>query len=551
MAFPLSLLMLLAGAISAFLTLIISRFSRNATFICFIGAAGPIIAAQSAVTLIAQILTQGGQFTFAPFFFADALSALLLGIIAMVSVLVMLYSIPYVLREFHQGHLSISQIGLLYFWSGLLLTTMYFTVLCSSLGVMWVFIEATTLVSVPLVGLTGSKASLEATWKYLMLATVGISFALLGTLILYASAVSQLGEGSNTLDWIFLLKHASDLNPGLVKLAFIFILVGYGTKAGLAPLHTWLPDAHSQAPTPISALLSGALLNCAFYGILRLFLIARITIGVEYPSILLIVFGLFSIGFVIPFIIRQYDLKRLLAYSSVEHMGIIALAIGIGGKLGMYAAALHMVTHALAKSTMFCVTGEVVDRTRTRKIARIAGLSQAAPIVSTLLFISALAIVGAPPMNVFISEWLTVMAMIVQQQYVIAGIFLMLLAILFGAMLARITPMVWGNQPPMLGPSDLSGIYSIVTITADPTTPMLQMQDIPNTNNMNTLSTHIDPPIHAAIIAPTSEKTHHFAILNGMAIGILIPACTALLLLGLWIPQWLSFWIQSASEVLK
>ncbi len=445
MSLPFSELALLAGVASALLALVISRFPRSAALVCGVGVAGPLIAAAAALALAARIVTRGPLVSGYHLLYADALSALVLGIIAIVSVIVMLYSIPYVLREYRQGHWRIAQVGWLYFWTGLLLTTMYGAVLCASLGTMWAFIEATTLVSAPLVGLSGSKASLEATWKYVMLATVGISFALLGTLILYASSVARLGGGDSALDWGYLLHHAAQLDPGLVKLAFLFILVGYGTKAGFAPLHTWLPDAHSQAPTPISALLSGALLNCAFYGIVRVFLIARGTLGAAYPSGLLILFGLFSIGFVIPFFLRQYDLKRLLAYSSVEHIGIMALAVGIGGQLGMYAAALQMVNHALAKTTLFCVAGEVVDRAGTRAIARITGLARSAPLIGGCLLIGTLAIVGAPPMNVFVSEWLTFVAMLAQQQYLVAGIFLAMLAVLFAAMLGRITPMVWGT----------------------------------------------------------------------------------------------------------
>jgi hydrogenase-4 component F len=554
MSLTVYMLALLASLPSALVALVLSRLPRSAVLVCIVGVAGPLLAALAALGLAAQIMTHGPLSGGRHLLYADAFSALLLGIIALVSLIVMLYSIPYVLREYRQGHWRTAQIGWLYFWTGLLLTTMYGTVLCASLGTMWAFIEATTLVSAPLVGLTGSKASLEATWKYVMLATVGISFALLGTLILYASSVAKLGGGNNALDWTYLLQHAGQLDPGLVKLAFLFVLVGYGTKAGFAPLHTWLPDAHSQAPTPISALLSGALLNCAFYGIVRVFLIARGTLGTAYPAGLLILFGLVSIGFVIPFFLRQYDLKRLLAYSSVEHMGIMALAVGIGGQLGMYAAALHMVNHALAKTTLFCVTGEVVDRTGTRTIARITGLARRAPLVGAALLVGTLAIVGTPPFNVFVSEWLTFTAMLTQQQYLVASLFLAMLAVLFAAMLGRITPMVWGT--PRRPEEVMLSLHAPSPIRHPPMAPALVSHAGVSAGSGHvlvasapTLAPSLPDPAPPMVVAHMERPRSR--VLDGLALGILVPACGALLLLGLWLPQWLGSWVQAASEVLR
>ena len=214
--------------------------------------------------------------------------------------------------------------------------------LLDNLGLLWVGIEATTIVSALLVGFARTPEAIEAAWKYLILGSIGIGFALLGTLLLYASSVGVLGETSDALDWTRLTEIAPQLDPGLARLAFIFALAGYGTKAGLVPFHTWLPDAHSQAPSPISALLSGAALAVALYALARFHLVTMSTLGPAFSSTLLVVFGLLSLAVALPFIVAQGDLKRLLAYSSIEHMGLATLALGFGGHLALLGLTFHL-----------------------------------------------------------------------------------------------------------------------------------------------------------------------------------------------------------------
>ncbi len=234
----------------------------------------------------------------------------------------------------------------------LFLLTMLLVVVCDNLGMMWVAIEGTTLASAFLVGFYEKDTSVEAAWKYLIICSVGIALALFGIVLTYASSIELLGDSSSALEWTTLRSIAPELDPTYLRLAFIFIMVGYGTKVGLAPMHTWLPDAHSQAPSPISAMLSAVLLNCAFYGILRFFIITELCVP-GFATDLMLIFGLLSMAVAAVFIIVAKDSKRLLAYSSIEHMGIMSLGFGLGGFLGIFGALFQMLNHALTKPILF------------------------------------------------------------------------------------------------------------------------------------------------------------------------------------------------------
>ncbi len=256
---------------------------------------------------------------------------------------------------------------------------------------MWVGIEATTIVSALLVGFSRTPQAIEAAWKYLILGSIGIGFALLGTLLVYASSVGVLGETSDALAWTRLVAIAPRLDPAFVRLAFIFALAGYGTKAGLAPFHTWLPDAHSQAPSPISAMLSGAALAVSLYALARFHLVATGTLGPAFSSTLLVVFGLLSLVVALPFIVAQGDLKRLLAYSSIEHLGLATLALGFGGHLALLGFTLHLACHGLAKSTVFLAAGQLVAGRGSRRIGRLGGSLARSPADGRALVVAALA----------------------------------------------------------------------------------------------------------------------------------------------------------------
>src|SRR5690625_1286271 len=244
---------------------------------------------------------------------------------------------------------------------------MLLVMLFNNLALVWIAIELTTLISALLIAFYRKPSALEAAWKYFIIGSLGIAFGLFGILFLFASGFDVIDETANSFNWTVLYEFAKELDPTWMSIAFVFVLVGYGTKAGLAPLHFWLPDAHSEAPSPVSAVLSGVLLNTALYGILRVYLIANVTLDGDANKWLL-GFGIFSIGLMVPFIIVQHDLKRMLAYSSVEHIGIITFGIGIGGPLGLYGAVLHMFNHAVAKSLLFMTAGNMSQKFHSKRM---------------------------------------------------------------------------------------------------------------------------------------------------------------------------------------
>ncbi len=337
--------------------------------------------------------------------YVDALSGLLLAVVALVGWLGAAYAIAYTSHDVASRRITAGQVRWFYIWYHLFVLTMLAVLVTDNLGLMWAAIEATTLASAILVGFYRTREALEAAWKYLILCTVGISFALFGVLLLSAAGIQAGLHGEVALSWRELRATGPGLDPQMVRLAFLFILVGFGTKVGFAPLHTWLPDAHSQAPTPVSAVLSGVLLPCAIYGIVRVQGIA-VAAGIgDLASALLIGAGLLSIFIAVPFILVQHDLKRLLAYSSIEHMGIIAVAIGIGGPVALFGGLLHLVLHAIGKAVLFISAGAIVERFGTRELTRIVGAARAMPLTGVALLIAGLALTGIPPSGLFVSEF--------------------------------------------------------------------------------------------------------------------------------------------------
>jgi hydrogenase-4 component F len=306
-----------------------------------------------------------------------------------------------------------------------------------------------------LVGFYSDKNALEAAWKYVIICSVGIAIALLGITLLNFSSLNIL-EGRLLLDWTALYEHAEFLQNSSLRLAFIFILVGFGTKAGLAPMHTWLPDAHSQAPSPISALLSGVLLNSAMYGIIRTVAIVNRNEGSSvYTGRLLIALGILSIATAAIFILTQKDYKRLLAYSSIEHMGIIAVAIGIFSPLSVFGALLHMINHSLTKSMLFLSTGNILQKYKTKEIAKIKGVLKSLPVSGTVFLLGLFAIAGTPPFSIFASE-LSIMISIFQEKFFGLGvIFILLIAIVFAGIALNLFKMFYGEaQDKNLQPGD-------------------------------------------------------------------------------------------------
>lgn len=384
--------------------------------------------------------------------YVDALSGLIVLIVALVAAAAALYAITYLRNAVAAGEVAASEVRWFHVWLQLSIAAMFAVPLLGNLGLMWVAIEMTTLTTALLVAFFRGGHALEAAWKYLMLGAVGLGLALFGVVLTYAAAAAVLGDAANALDWDELRRHAAELDPGLMRIAFALVLVGFGTKAGLAPMHTWLPDAHGQAPTPVSVLLSGALLNCALYGVLRFHVLAAGTLGPGFSSNLLLGFGALSILVAIPFVLVQHDLKRLLAYSSVEHMGIVALAVGIGGPLALFAAAFHMLNHALAKTALFITAGALSQRYGTLRLARLRGAIEVAPLPALGLLVGTLAITGAPPFAPFASEFAIARAGFAGRPAALAGAVVLLAgsALVFGGMLFHILRVVLRTPPRRL-----------------------------------------------------------------------------------------------------
>lgn len=388
---------------------------------------------------------------YASLIYIDALGAFNIILISLVGCAAAIYSVGYMRYELKEKVITESQLGKYYFFFHFFILTMLIVSAVDNLGLLWVGIELTTLVSAMLVAFYGTQHSLEAAWKYLIMGVVGIGFALLGIVFIYLSGLHSIGEEqSAALQWTELMRVAHTLNPKWVEIGFIFILIGFGTKAGLAPMHFWLPDAHSQAPAPVSAVLSGVLLNTALYGLFRVFSIANIALqgnAGEY----LIVFGLLSISVTVPFIMVQHDLKRMLAFSSVEHMGIITLAVGIGGPLGLYGAFLHMFNHSMGKSLLFMSAGNIAQKYHSKYIERISGVIRAMPWTGGIFLFAALAVAGAPPFSIFISEFTIMMAGVEAEKLWASCALAGLVVLIFAGMTYYVVRMAFGEIPTRIG----------------------------------------------------------------------------------------------------
>jgi hydrogenase-4 component F len=315
-----------------------------------------------------------------------------------------------------------------------------------NVALMWIAIEATTITSAMMIPLTRTKASVEASWKYLLICSVGIALAFTGTVLAYFDFVTTAGEVPGSLNWTVLLATAPSLHPQLLKLAFAFILIGYGTKAGLAPMHTWLPDAHSEAPSPISALMSGVLLAVAVYAIARWKAVIDAAVNPWFTNSLLTAFGLLSVLIGTFSLVIQRHYKRMLAYSSVEHTGLISIGLALG-PLGTFAALLHVVNHAVAKSMSFLLAGRIVHRYETTEIGQVTGLLRVMPWTGALFAIGVLALVGLPPFGLFVSEFLLVRAAIVTGHFGVAGAMLVFLLTVLTSLVSHLNRMLYGEAP--------------------------------------------------------------------------------------------------------
>ena len=375
-------------------------------------------------------------------FRVDPLSALMVVVITFLSAVAALYAVGYIRAEFDDRHLSRARLFFALFH--LFVFTMLVAVTTDNLGVMWVAIEGTTLATVFLVNLHQTRTSLEAAYKYLILSSVGIALAFIGTALMYYAGVAKAGEIA--VNWSALSAAAGSLNAEVVRLAFVFIVIGYGTKAGLAPMHTWLPDAHSEAPAPISALMSGVLLNVGLYAMMRFKTVVDAAIGPQFAARLLIGVGLVSLSVAAAFLVRQRNYKRMLAYSSVEHIGIICLGLGFGGYWGVFGALFHVINHALAKSLLFILSGNILLKYHSAEIRDVRGLLRAAPWTGVLFLAGTLALIGLPPFAPFISEFIIFRAGLESHPGATTAA-VILLVVIFGGMLASVNRMLYGDAP--------------------------------------------------------------------------------------------------------
>ncbi|MBZ0163504.1 MAG: hydrogenase 4 subunit F [Notoacmeibacter sp.] len=365
------------------------------------------------------------------------------------------FSASYIGHEIETGRLTPTHVRFYHAMYQLMMFGMNLALVSNNIGLMWVAIELATLTTVLMVGIYRTHEALEAAWKYFILGSVGIALALFGTILVYVTAQPVLGEGTAAMVWTQLMSRAGEFDASLLNLAFVFLLLGYGTKVGLAPLHAWLPDAHAEGPTPISAVLSGLLLNVALYAVLRFKMLMAAHPEALAPGPLMVGMGLLSLVFAAFMLYRRRDIKRLFAYSSIEHMGIIVFAFGMGGPLANFAGLLHMVMHSLTKSAIFFSVGHVTQIKGTQKIADIRGLTQSHPVLGWGLALGVLAIAGMPPFGVFMSEFLIVSSTFARSP-VLALVLVFGLLVAFGALLMRLTGFIFGEPTGEMRPAQAS-----------------------------------------------------------------------------------------------
>ena len=446
-------LMLLTPFVGAGVLLLIHNEQRAGWF--NLALCGATFAASLGLAL--EVLESGPLLSTSRFFYVDAFNVYLLVLTAFVGFTTSIFSRPYMAHEMARGRLGGRRLRLYHTMYQSFIFTMLLALSTNNLGILWVALEGATLATVLLVSLYRTPESVEAAWKYFILCGVGIAQALFGTVLVYFAAASRLTDPESGLLWTALHQVSAELDPTVMSLAFVFLLVGYGTKVGLVPLHNWLPDAHSEGPTPMSAVLSGLLLNVALYAVVRCKMLVDGALaggGHHSPQLaghLMMAFGLLSFLVAGMFLHRQRDIKRLFSYSSIEHMGLMTFAFGLGGPLATFGALLHMTVHSLTKSAIFITVGHAVHIAGSQSIDRIRGLIRSQPSVGWGLLLGTAAIAGFPPFGVFTSEFLLLSATIESWPWLAAAL-LTGLAIAFAGLFRTLHPMVYGNPPEGQGP---------------------------------------------------------------------------------------------------
>jgi len=365
------------------------------------------------------------------------------------------FSASYIQHEIEVGRLTPVFVRFYHAMYQILMFAMNLALVANNIWLMWVAIELATLTTVLMVGIYRTHEALEAAWKYFILGSVGIALALFGTILVYMAARPVIGEGLDAMVWTVLVKRAAAFDPALLNVAFVFLLLGYGTKVGLAPLHAWLPDAHAEGPTPISAVLSGLLLNVALYALLRFKLLLAVNAAAIAPGPLMVIMGLISVIFAALMLYRRRDIKRMFAYSSIEHMGIIVFAFGMGGPLANFAGLLHMTMHSLTKSAIFFAVGHIAQVKGTQKIADMGGLTVSNPLLGWGLILGVVAIAGLPPLGIFMSEFLVVSSTFAREPW-LTSILVVGILIALGGLFLRLNVVVFGEPKGPTAPAEAS-----------------------------------------------------------------------------------------------
>lgn len=452
-ALTLAVLALLLAPLAAGLLSLLVRSSRwlhvtNLTSMAVLVLAEAVLAN--------AVLDRGSLTALGDIVYLDALSSVILFIIGAVGLACSLYMRSYMDEQVARGVIAPNRLNLFFFLFHMFLLAMVVSTVANSLGVQWVAIEATTLATTFLIAFWRRRESLEAGWKYLILCSVGISLALFGVVLMYYSSLRVLGDVSSALNVSQLREVAAQLDPHILKLAFVFLFVGYGTKVGLVPMHSWLPDAYTEAPAPVAAMLAGVLETVAVYAILRCRVIVDQAVSSEFTGGLLAVFGLASFGVAAFFILVQHNYKRLFAYSSIEHMGLAMIGFGVGGTIGTFGGLFHLVNHAFAKSLAFFAAGNIHRRFKTVEMHEVRGLTAVLPSSAAALMIAVLALAALPPFAIFSSEVQILTALGssgLPGQWGQGGpgiplvILLLCSLVAFAGLLSRITGMVWGTAP--------------------------------------------------------------------------------------------------------
>jgi hydrogenase-4 component F len=396
------------------------------------------------LTLIAAISLLFDRPSPGGYLFVDDLNNAFIVLTTFVAFTTSMFSASYIAHELEIGRLTPNHLRFYHAMYQTLMFAMNLGLVANNIGLMWVAVELATLTTVLMVGIYRTHEALEAAWKYFILGSVGIAFALFGTILVYMAARPVIGEGADAMVWTTLIKNAGSFSPELLNVAFVFLLLGYGTKVGLAPLHAWLPDAHAEGPTPISAVLSGLLLNVALYALLRFKMLLAVNPGALASGPLMVTMGLVSVVFAAFMLYRRRDIKRMFAYSSIEHMGIIVFAFGMGGPIANFAGLLHMTMHSLTKSAIFFGVGHIAQAKGTQKIADMGGLTETNPVLGWGLVLGVVAIAGLPPLGIFMSEFLVVTSTFARQpllgMLLVAG-----LLIGFGALFLRLNSIAFGE----------------------------------------------------------------------------------------------------------